>query len=159
MFFDLDRNTGMPRRTTYESMRAGLWKDYPLASGVPDHIRDHLLTAVDFISLAYEQANLDRPHLFGALTDAGLRSGLLALELALKHRLGIGPDARMTLGQAIGTAKKRAVLPAGPESEALWNQVLDVRNQLAHGDKEAPVYGISAGRLLGLLIGAINRLF
>lgn len=71
IFVDLDPQTLLSAPTPYESMRAALIGLHPVSDGLPDEVRAALLAAVDYVALAYEQADAGRPHLFARLTGDG----------------------------------------------------------------------------------------
>lgn len=155
-FYDIDRETGTPTPTTYESMRAGVLDAHPIPDGLPESIGARLVVAVDFVALGYEQGNRDRWPLFGPLTDSAVTSALLAFELALKHHLRHPPDARLTLGPLIQQGKDAGVLPRLTERDQLWGELGANRNDLVHGNPGAPLYGFMATRVIGIIIDTIG---
>lgn len=155
MFNDLNPQSGRPTPTSYEAMCTAILGEHPIPKDLPEPIRGRLTTAVDFVALAYEQANRDRWQLFGPLTNSGVASALLALELALKHRLKSPPGNRLTLGPLIQQGKDAGVLTRSKEHDQLWDELHANRNQLVHGDPEAPLYGIMAARIVGIVIDTI----
>lgn len=112
--------------------------------------------AVDSVALPYEQGNRQRWPLFGPLTDAAVTSAVLALELALKHRLGHPPDARLTSGPLIQQGKDASALPGSPEHDQLRDELRSNRNDLIQGNPDTPLYGITAGRIVGIIIDTIT---
>lgn len=150
MFVDLDRESGEVVESDYESIRAALADGYRVSEMVPDRVRDRIDRAMDFIALAYEQANLGRMQFFGTLTDAGLSSAMLGLELALKEQMPVDGKDKRTLGTLIDAAKAASILPAEPYIDSFLGELLNTRNALAHGMQDAPLYGVASGCLAGM---------
>lgn len=155
-FHDLDRENGTSAPTSYESIRAGVLNEHPIPDGLPETISARLVVAVDVVALAYEQAKLERWPLFGPFTDSAVTSALLVFELVLKHRLQHPPDARLTFGPVIQQGKDAGVLPRSTEHDLLWDELIANRNDLIHGNPGAPLYGVTAARVVGIMIDTIT---
>jgi hypothetical protein len=149
VFVDVDPQTGRPRSTTYESVRASLLRDLPDVDNLPDDVRRALSAAVDYFALAYEQANVGRMHLYASLTDDAYLKAVLALELMLRHRLRRGKHA--TLHGLVREGVETGLLPGGKEHAPIWDGVREGRNQITHGDPAHPSYGpLASGVIRGL---------
>jgi hypothetical protein len=157
IFFDLDPDTGQPMPTTYESMRIAIVTRHPPKTYVPDGTQSLLLAAIDYVALAYEQANVGRKHLYEQLTNDAFLKMTLALELSLKQRLGRGN--RVRLEELIEKGIENDLLPASGDYEALWTELRKNRNAIAHGDPEVSSYGPFTARWIGLVIDAINAMY
>lgn len=157
MFFDRDPSTGKVTPTTYESMRAATLRHHPIPQHVPDGIQGLLLAAVEYVALAYEQANAGRRHLYERLTNDAFLKMALALELTLRRQLARGN--RVTLEKLICQGIERGLLPATGDYEALWTELRENRNAIAHGDPERSSYGPSTARWIGHVIDAINTMY
>lgn len=138
-FVDVDPSTGHPTPTTFSSMHSSLMRWYPVGETVPANIRDLLLTAVDYFALSYEQANGGRGQLYERLTNDAFLKAVLALELALRDRLGRG--RRVKLETLIADAVTTGLLAGTPELTAIWTLLRDNRNALAHGREDQSSFG------------------
>jgi hypothetical protein len=157
LFFDPDPDTGQMIPTTYESMHAGMLRWHPTSDRVPEDIQELLHTAIDYFALAYEQANTGRMHLYQRLTNDAFTKAVLALELALRRRLGRGNS--VTLEKLIQQGIEDGLLPATDEYKALWTELRENRNAITHGDSERSSYGPSTARWIALVINAINAMY
>lgn len=156
IFYDGDPHTGELMPTSYDSMRDAIRARYPLQRHLPADIFGLLDTATDYISLAYEQANTGRGHLYEHLTNDAFLKVTLALELALRHRLSHGRG--MTLEKLIRQGLASKILPDSDQEVQLWKMLRENRNALAHGDPAISSYGPATAHLLGTVIEAINAL-
>jgi len=157
IFFDLDPETGQPVPTTFEAVLTALKRLHPISPNVPDPLREELLAAIDYIALAYEQANVGRPHLFERLTGDGFLAAIRALELALRDRLGRGNSA--TLERLVEQGIEAEILPASGRAPDVWDELRRGRNQVAHGRPERPAYGVAASRVVGFVIDAVDSMY
>lgn len=157
VFFDLDPHTGQPTPTTYESMRIAIVARHPLGESQPDDLQALLLAAIDYVALAYEQANAGRTHLYERLTNDAYLKMALALELTLKRRLGRGN--RVPLKELLSQSIENGLLPSTDDYEALWTELRENRNAITHGDPEGSSYGPMTARWIGLVIDAINAMY
>ncbi|MGC4192889.1 MAG: hypothetical protein QM589_17225 [Thermomicrobiales bacterium] len=157
IFIDLDAATGQPRPTTYESMRTAIVTRHHLEAYIPEDAQALLLAAVDYIALAYEQANVGRIHLYEQLTNDAFLKMTLALERSLKVRLGRGNRVRLEALIEQGIAED--LLPDVGHYEAIWTELRKNRNAIAHGDPERDSYGPLTAQWIGLVIDAINLMF
>ncbi len=157
MFFDLDPHTGQPKPTTYESMRTSLVAQHPLGANLPDDLQALLLAAIDYVALAYEQANAGRAHLYERLTNDAFLKMALALELALKRRLGRGN--RVSLETLILQGIELGLLSATGDYEELWTELRENRNAITHGDPERSSYGPSTARWIGHVTDVISAMY
>lgn len=156
LFVDRDPHTGQPKPTTYESMRTAIVAQHPLGESLPDDIQKFLLAAIDYFALAYEQANAGRLHLYELLTNDAFVKAVLALELALRRRLGRGTSVR--LEDLISAGIVADILPATDEHQQLWEELRKNRNAITHGDPEESSYGPMTARWIRLVIDAINAM-
>lgn len=156
-FVDLDPQTGQPTPTTYESMGAAVLGRHPVPENLPHEIRGLLLTVVDYLALAYEQANVGRAHLYERLTNDAFLKAVLALELALRHRLGRG--AGVKLYKLVSDGIALGLLPGRVEYALIWEELRDNRNAITHGDPNRSCYGPSMGRLIALVVDAVIAMY
>jgi hypothetical protein len=159
VWFWLNPATGRPEVANYDRVREAFTEAYPIGPYVPDHIFYRLEIAINCTALAYEQMNLKRYELWAPITDKGLSEALVALELALKDRLGKPRDDGCTLGQLIqqGQGKKAGLIPRGPAEDAMWEQVLALRNDLTHRNTDGDMLGPTAVGLVEFAITTISR--
>ncbi len=157
LFFDLDPRTGQPTPTTYESMRVAMLGRHTIPVNVPDDVQGLLFTAIDYFALAYEQANSGREHLYERLTNDAFTKVALALELALRRRLGRGNRVSLECLISAGTAAD--VLPSTDEYDLLWTELRKNRNAITHGDPDHSSYGPSTVGWIGLVIDAVSGIY
>ncbi len=157
VFFDLDPITGRPTPTTYELMRSTIMARHPFGINFPNDLQALLLAAIDYVALAYEQANSGRLHLYEQLTNDAFLKMALALKLALKRQLGRGNRVRLEI--LISQGIEQDLLPATGDYEALWTELRENRNAITHGDAAKSSYGPATARWVGLVIHVINKMY
>lgn len=157
LFFDVDTHTSEPVPTTYESMRKSILATHTILESVPDEIRQLLVIAIDYVALAYEQANAGRLPLYERLTNDAFTKAALALELTLKQWLGRG--AGVSLKKLISEGIASGLLPSTDQYEALWEELRSSRNAIVHGDSDRPNYGLSTARFIRVVIDALNAMY
>lgn len=144
---------------TFEGRRAHLEQDFALSAPVPDAVREEWGIALDYYALAVEQANIDRGRLFGPLTRDSLLRSANVLEMALRDRMHVA-DGATTLHRLVERAIKTELVP-GPlpltknykkehpeEVGNIWDLIIEVRNQYAHGHPDKPTFGPSSTALI-----------
>lgn len=156
-FFELNLQAAQVHPTTYESMRATLLREILLTESLPDDVRQVLLAAVDYVALAYEQANIGRAHLYASLTNDAFLKASLALELTLRHCLQRGKSAKFSTLIRDGIAA--SLLPAGDEYALLWEEMRKSRNEITHRNADYPTYGPMMGRVIRVLIQTICGMY
>ena len=154
-FFDPIPDIGM-LPTSYESMRAYLVNVNQVSEKVPDDVREKIETAIELTALGYEQANLDRIHLLGHLTKSATTLAVLALELTLKHQLGDRAKRTATLGPLLTLAREHNLLPEAGLQRDFVDELLLNRNQIVHGDRDAPVYGVATHEVIRAIVVLCN---
>lgn len=110
ILFDRDPQTGQTVPTSCEALPEGFFTNHPLSGSLPGDIDGLLRIAVDYVALAYEQANTGRRHLYESLTNDALIKASLALELSLRNRLS--PGNRVPLVELSDQGLATDLLPA-----------------------------------------------
>ncbi len=74
----------------------------------------------------------------------------------MKHHLRHPPDKRLTPKPLIEQGKNAGVLPRLTEHDQLWEELVTNWNDLRHGNPGAPLYGVTAARVVGSIIDTIR---
>lgn len=72
--------------------------------------------------------------------------------------LDLPPDNRLTFGPLITKARDAGILNRSPRNDAVWDELLAIRNKLVHGDADAPLYGMTTHSLIGKIIDLVSEL-
>ncbi len=62
----------------------------------------------------------------------------------------------LTLGPLIDRGMDAGVLPRSTEHNQLWKELHGTSNDLIHGNPGAPLYGVTAARVVGAIIDTIG---
>ena len=165
VFVDRDPQSGAVTATSYASIEAMMRQRYPLPDSLPAQVRDQMVVARSYFAHAYEQANAGRLELFGYLTNDAFLKTMLAIEIALRDRLGREPK-KANLTSMLKEAQELGLIPTSAELEqqakALginWDDLKQNRNDITHANPDHPVVGPAAATFIEFLFARIVELY